>query len=160
MSATLQMVGLRPVRSSDREFLLAVYASTREAELALVDWSDEQKDAFVRHQFEAQTAHYLEHYTGASFKVIEVDGEPAGRLYVARWEDEIRVMDIALLPEHRGTGIGTRLLRDLLDEAEASGKKVTVHVELNNPALRLYQRLGFRPVAERGVYLLLETRPS
>jgi ribosomal protein S18 acetylase RimI-like enzyme len=160
MSATLQMVGLRPVRSSDREFLLAVYASTREAELGLVDWSDEQKDAFVRHQFEAQTAHYLERYTGASFKVIEVDGEPAGRLYVARWEDEIRVMDIALLPEHRGTGIGTRLLRDLLDEAEASGKKVTVHVELNNPALSLYQRLGFRPVAERGVYLLLETRPS
>ena len=92
--------------------------------------------------------------------MIEVDGEPAGRLYVARWEDEIRVMDIALLPEHRGAGIGTRLLRDLLDEAEASGKKVTVHVELNNPALTLYQRLGFRPVAERGVYLLLETRAS
>src|SRR5215211_5883167 len=117
-------------------------------------------EAFLRRQFEAQDAHYREHYDGASFDVIEVDGEPAGRLYVARWEDEIRIMDIALLPEQRGAGIGTRLLRDLLDEGRRTGKRVSIHVEKHNRALRLYERLGFAPVADRGVYLLLERPPA
>ena len=150
--------GLRPARADDRDFLLRLYASTREEELRLVDWSDEQKAAFVQQQFEAQDAYYREHYDPATFDVIEVDGEAAGRLYVARWEDEIRIIDIALVPEYRGRGIGTRLLRDLLDEAAASGKRLSIHVELNNPARRLYERLGFGPVEERGVYLLMEAR--
>jgi ribosomal protein S18 acetylase RimI-like enzyme len=152
--------GLRPARAEDRDFLLRVYASTREEELRVVDWSDEQKAAFVQQQFEAQDAYYREHYDPASFDVIEVDGEPAGRLYVARWEDEIRIMDIALIPEHRGRGTGTALLRDLLDEGARSGKRVSIHVEMNNPALRLYERLGFAPIEERGVYLLLEATPA
>ena len=136
-----------------------MYASTREEELRLVDWSDAQKAAFVRQQFEAQDAYYRENYDPATFDVIEVDGEPAGRLYVARWEDEIRIIDIALLPEHRGCGVGTALLRELLDEAAEAGKRLSIHVELNNPAQRLYERLGFAPVEERGVYLLMEARP-
>ena len=115
--------GLRPARAEDREFLLRVYASTREEELRLVDWSDEQKAAFVRQQFEAQDAYYREHYDPATFDVIEADGTPAGRLYVARWEDEIRIIDIALLPEHRRRGIGTALLRALLDEAGEAGMR-------------------------------------
>src|SRR5205814_7139129 len=108
---------LRPSGAEDRDFLLRVYASTREEELRLVDWSDEQKAVFVQQQFAAQDAYYREHYDPATFDVIEVDGEPAGRLYVARREDEIRIMDIALLPEYRGRGIGTALIRALLDEA-------------------------------------------
>ena len=151
---------LRPARAEDRDSLLRVYASTREEELRLVDWSDEQKAAFVGMQFEAQDAYYREHYHPATFDVIEVDGEPAGRLYVARWEDEIRIIDIALLPEHRGRGIGTALLRALLDEAAHGGKRLSIHVELNNPARRLYERLGFAPIEERGVYLLMEAAPS
>ena len=91
--------------------------------------------------------------------MIEDGGEPIGRLYVARWEDEIRIMDIALLPEHRGHGIGTALLRALLDEAAEAGKRLSIHVELNNPARRLYERLGFAPVEERGVYVLMEAAP-
>ena len=150
---------LRPARAEDRDFLLRVYASTREEELRLVDWGDEQKAAFVRQQFEAQDAYYREHYDPATFDVIEVDAEPVGRLYVARWEDEIRIIDIALLPEHRGRGIGTALLRALLDEAAEAGKRLSVHVELNNPSRRLYERLGFAPVEERGVYMLMETAP-
>jgi len=75
---------LRPAADGDRDFLLRVYASTREEELRLVDWSTEQKAAFVRMQFEAQDSYYREHYASAAFDVIEVDGEPAGRLYVAR----------------------------------------------------------------------------
>jgi ribosomal protein S18 acetylase RimI-like enzyme len=147
---------LRPARAEDRDFLLRVYASTREEELRPVDWSAEQKAAFVQQQFEAQDAYYREHYDPATFDVIEVDGEPAGRLYVARWEDEIRIVDIALLPEHRGRGTGTALVRALLDEAAAAGKRLSIHVEVNNPARRLYERLGFAAVEERGVYVLME----
>ena len=151
--------GLRPARAEDRDFLLRVYGSTREEELRLVDWSVEQKAAFVQQQFEAQDAYYREHYFPATFDVIEVDGTPAGRLYVARWEDEIRIIDIAILPEHRGRGTGTALLRALLAEAAEAGKRLSIHVELNNPARRLYERLGFAPVEERGVYVLMEATP-
>ena len=150
---------LRPVTTDDRDFLLRVYASTRDEELRLVDWSDEQKAAFVEQQFEAQDAYYREHYHPATFDVIEDAGAPVGRLYVARWEDEIRIMDITLLPEHRGRGIGTALLRALLGEAAEAGKRLSIHVELNNPARGLYERLGFAPVEERGVYVLMETAP-
>ena len=133
---------LRPARADDRDFLLRVYASTREEELRLVDWSDEQKAAFVQQQFEAQDAYYREHYDPATFDVIEVDGEPAGRLYVARWEEEIRIVDVALLPEHRGRGIGTTVIRALLDEAAAWGKRLSIHVEKHNPARRLTSGSG------------------
>jgi ribosomal protein S18 acetylase RimI-like enzyme len=147
---------LRQAVPEDRDFLLRVYASTRADEMLLVDWNDEQKDAFLRMQFEAQDAYYRENYGSATFDVIEVDGEPGGRLYVARWADEIRIIDIALLPEHRGVGIGTALLSALLDEAAEAGKRLSIHVEVNNPARRLYERLGFVEVEEQGVYLLME----
>jgi ribosomal protein S18 acetylase RimI-like enzyme len=152
-------IALRRVSASDREFLLQVYASTREEELRLVDWSAEQKAAFVRMQFEAQDTDYRRNYAAASFDVIEVEREPAGRLYVDRRGDEIRIIDIALLPEHRGHGIGTTLIRQLLEEAAASGKRLSIHVELHNPARQLYERLGFVPVSEQGIYLLMEVTP-
>jgi ribosomal protein S18 acetylase RimI-like enzyme len=140
--------------------LYSIYASTRAEELAVVPWDDAQKDAFVRMQFEAQDAWYREHYADASFDVIVVDGEPAGRLYVHRGETEIRIVDIALLPARRGQGIGSSLLRDLLAEADAAGKSVTIHVERLNPALRLYERLGFSVAEDKGVYLFLERPPA
>lgn len=146
---------LRPVTDDDRELLLRVYGSTRVDELALVDWSEAQKHAFIEMQFTAQDSHYREHYPTASFDVVVVDGAPAGRLYVDRQPDEIRIVDIALLPEHRNTGLGTRLVRMVLAEAAASDRTVTLHVEVFNPARRLYERLGFRPVADRGVHLLM-----
>ena len=111
-------------------------------------------------QFDAQDAHYREHYAGATYEVIEVDGVPAGRLYVHRRPKEIRLVDIALLPRFRGTGIGTRLLAELIAEAKGRGVSLTIHVEMSNPARRLYERLGFAPVEEHGVYLLMERRPE
>jgi ribosomal protein S18 acetylase RimI-like enzyme len=124
-----------------------------------VPWDDAQKDAFLRMQFDAQDAWWREHYTGATFDVILVDGEPAGRLYVHRRATEIRIVDIALLPEHRRNGVGSSLLRKLLAEADAAAKCVTIHVERMNPALRLYERLGFAVAEDKGVYLFLERRP-
>ena len=122
-------------------------------------WDDTQKDSFLRMQFEAQDHWYREQMPDASFDVVLVDGAPAGRLYVDRRDDEIRIVDIALLPEHRSRGIGTSLLGELLREADAAGKSVTIHVERLNPALRLYERLGFSVAEDKGIYLFLERRP-
>lgn len=152
---------LRPIREEDMEFLLRLYATTRAEEMAMVtDWTDEQKEQFVRMQFQAQHAWYQEHYGGARLDLVLADGSPAGRFYVHRRETEIRLMDISLLPEYRNRGIGTALLKELFAESGATGKPVTIHVEKYNPAMRLYERLGFVPIADRGVYLLLQRVPS
>jgi ribosomal protein S18 acetylase RimI-like enzyme len=152
-------VTLRPATDADRDFLFDVYASTRTEELAPVPWSDDEKDAFLRQQAEAQDAHYRGTYTDTTYSVILTGGEPAGRLYVARWEDEIRIVDIALLPEHRGNGLGTALLQELIEESEAAGKPLSIHVEQNNPARPLYDRLGFEEAGEFGVYVLMRRAP-
>ena len=142
------------------DFLLRLYWTTRAEEMAMVtDWTDEQKDAFVRMQFQAQHAWYQEHYGDAQFDLVLADGMPAGRLYVHRRVAEIRLVDISLLPEYRSGGIGTALLHELFAESAESGKPVTIHVEKYNPAMRLYERLGFVPIADRGVYLLLQRSP-
>jgi GNAT superfamily N-acetyltransferase len=155
-SGTSEFPRLRTARPEDEQFLRAVYASTRAVELARVLWSNEQKRAFTDMQFAAQDADYRRNYPDAQYSIIEVQGVPAGRLYVDRCSKEIRIIDIALIPEHRRTGIGTKLLRALQDEARAAGKTLTIHVEKFNPALRLYQRFGFRQIEDKGVYLFLE----
>lgn len=152
---------MRPIQEEDLEFLLRLYSTTRAEEMAMVtDWTDEQKDAFVRMQFQAQHAWYQEHYGDAQFALVLVEGIPAGRLYVHRRAAEIRLVDISLLPEYRNGGIGTALLGELFAESAESGKPVTIHVEKFNPAMRLYERLGFVPVADHGVYLLLKRSPT
>jgi GNAT superfamily N-acetyltransferase len=149
-------IDLRPAGPADAEFLYRVYASTRYEELAPLCWEPAQVEAFLRMQFRAQDAHYRQHYPDAAFDVILLGGVPAGRLYVDRWPDQIRVMDITLLPEFRGAGVGTLLLTRLQAEATADGRRVSIHVERFNPARRLYQRLGFIPAGSTGVYDLLE----
>lgn len=153
-------ITLRPIRADDQSFLLGLYASTREQELAALPWDNAQKAAFVRMQFDAQHAQYQEHYAGAAFDVILVDGRSAGRLYVERGEGEMRIVDMTLVPDWRNRGIGTRLLRELQAEAAAAHTPLRIHVERFNPALRLYQRLGFRQIADRGVYLFMEWRAA
>jgi ribosomal protein S18 acetylase RimI-like enzyme len=158
VSAPRPSVTLRPATDEDRPFLLRVYASTREPELEAAGMPSEQRRAFVAQQFEAQSHAYAA-YRDTSFEIVLVDGEPAGRLIVARWPEELRVVDIALLPEYRGRGIGGALMREVIEEAEERGVKTAIHVERFNPAQRLYARLGFRLVSEDGVYMLLE-RPA
>lgn len=154
-------ITLRPITPDDMELLLRIYHSTREEELAMVlDWTEEMKAAFVRQQFEAQHAWYRDHYEGAQFDVILVDGAPAGRLYVHRRAGEIRLVDITFLPDFRKGGLGTSILHDLLAEGREVSKPVTIHVEVFNPAMRLYERLGFVPVEERGPYRLMKWSPS
>jgi ribosomal protein S18 acetylase RimI-like enzyme len=150
---------LRPTRAEDETFLRRLYASTREAELAPLPWTDAQKETFLAQQFDAQDLHYRTHFPAASFEVIEREGAPRGRLTIDRRDDEICVLDIALVPEQRGMGIGGALLRGLLAEAEAKGQRVVLHVQHANPALRLYRRLGFRALRDEGIYLLLAWCP-
>lgn len=151
-------IAFRPETDQDREFLFRLYAGTREEEMKLVDWTDEQKEAFLRQQFEAQTAHYRKNYLGAEYWIILRSGAPIGRLYLHQSPGDLRIMDIALVPNHRGSGIGGGLLRDIQQKAAAAGSAVSIHVEQFNPALRLYERLGFRRIGEHGVYYLLEWR--
>jgi len=160
VSPTNVGVALRLVRAGDEAHLFKVYASTRSEELAQVAWDDGQKESFLRMQFDAQRKFYESEYPGAAFQLILVADEPAGRLYMHRREREIRIMDIALLPEFRGHGIGTKLLNEILAEGARTARPVTIHVESFNPAQRLYERLGFTKVASNGVYHLLEWRPS
>ncbi len=150
---------LRVATEADLDVLFEIYASTRTEELAVVPWTDAQKEAFLRMQFQAQHQYYRQTYPDARFDVIVHGDTPVGRLYVDRREDEIRLIDIALLPAHRARGIGSALLGELLAEAERAGKPVRIHVEHNNPARRLYERLGFRPLEDRGVYLFMEWAP-
>jgi len=152
--------GLRPAGSGDAELLYRIYASTREDELAVVPWEPAQKEAFLRMQFAAQDRYYHATFPAASYDLIVSGEEVLGRLYVDRGEAAWLVLDIALLPEHRGRGIGARLLTDVLAEAGAAAKPVQIHVERFNPAQRLYDRLGFRQVADEGVYLRLEWNPG
>jgi len=153
-------VALRPIEAGDEAFLQRVYASTRQEELAPVPWTDAQKSEFLWMQFRAQHAHYQQHYPGARFSVILENGAPVGRLYVHPRADELRLVDIALLPEARGRGTGRTLILEVLEEARARAVCVRIHVEQSNRALGLYTRLGFRPVGENGIYLLLEWRPG
>lgn len=148
----------------DESFLCRLYASTRTHEMSLTGWPPEAQEAFLRQQFQFQTIHYHRYYPNASFQVILIDDRPGGRIYVDYESAEILLIDIALLPEHRGAGIGGWILGNLLDEAARNRKRVTLHVEPHNPALRLYQRLGFHMIEEPGLNapmsLLLEWRPE
>jgi GNAT superfamily N-acetyltransferase len=152
--------GLRPAGPGDAELLYRIYASTRQDELAVVPWDAAQKEAFLRMQFAAQDRYYHANFPAASYHLVVSGDEVLGRLYVDRGETAWLVIDLALLPEHRGRGLGTRLLCDVLAEAGAAAKPVRIHVEQFNPARRLYDRLGFRLIADEGVYLLLEWKPG
>jgi len=149
----------RPIRPDDEAFLYEVYTSTRLDELAVVDWDEAHTAALLHQQFTAQHQFYQERYTQTDFLIILRDAVPVGRLYVARWQDEIRIVDIALLPPYRNTGIGTAILRGILAEAAVAHQPVRIHVEKFNPALRLYERLGFAPIEDKGVYLFMEWSP-
>lgn len=153
-------IGLRPIRDEDHDFLYRLYASTRAEELAAVDWSEEETERFLRFQFDAQHTYYQEQFPEARFDLVLVDGAAAGRLYADSREDEIRLIDIALLPDFRRRGIGGRLMARVLDEARDAGLPVQIHVEQNNPAMRLYDRLGFQQVEDQGVYYLMRWQPE
>lgn len=153
-------MSLRAERVDDWEFVVALYASTRADELAPVPWPAQAKEDFLRSQCELQRDHYRRYYPGARYSIIERNGVPIGRHYVHETATEIRLMDIALVPEERGNGVGTPLVTKLLESAATRGLSVTLHVEPDNPAQRMYARLGFHLIEERGAYHFLGWDPA
>ncbi|HYJ30832.1 MAG TPA: GNAT family N-acetyltransferase [Allosphingosinicella sp.] len=152
-------IAYRPATEDDLPLLAEIYISTRREEVAQTGWPAEQQEAFLRHQHAAQHDHYAKAYKDAERLVIERGGEGIGRLYLFEGAEEMRIVDIALLPDARGAGIGEAILRDVCEDVAGRGRIVTIHVEKFNPAQRLYQRLGFVAIEEKGVYDLMAWRP-
>jgi ribosomal protein S18 acetylase RimI-like enzyme len=150
-------ITLRPADLNDEALLYQLYAGARAEEVGAWGWDSAQQEAFLSLQFRAQQAHYSE-YPNADHRIILANGRPIGRLFVSELEDEFRLVDIALLPEHRNAGIGRTLIRKLLDQARLSGKAVRLHVEKTNRAQRLYERLGFAEIGDAGSHLFMEWR--
>jgi ribosomal protein S18 acetylase RimI-like enzyme len=154
------MLQLRPESPTDRDFLYQLYVSTRLPEMALTGWNEHQVEAFLRMQFDLQHNQYLQNYPSASCDIISIDDTPAGRLYVDRSGDRILIIDISLLPEFKGKGVGGTFLRKLTDEADVRGIDMSLHVEVNNPIRTFYQSLGFRELEQRGMYYYMERATS
>ncbi len=156
MTLLADQIRLRPVAPADDSFILSAYSSTRADELQQVPWTTEQKEAFVKMQFAAQKEHYATSYPQASHDVICVDETAAGRIYLDRGPESFHILDITVLPQYRNQGIGSILLRRLLEEAGQSGKAVTIYVETFNPSVRLFERLGFQKAQEKDFLLLMK----
>lgn len=152
-------INLRSFEPGDGEFSYAVYASTRADEMALVDWNADQKTTFLRMQFNAQKIHYERYYPQAEYKIIQRAEQPIGRMIIDRSKNPILLIDIALIPEFRNQGIGTGLIMDLINEAALLRQSVILHVELFNPGLKLYERLGFIKTSEHGIYYEMTWTP-
>ena len=154
-------VQLREFDENDNEALYRIFVDSRNDLLnAVADWGEAQRKEFLHGQFRAQQDQYRRQYPTARFDMIVADGKVVGNFYVAPGDDEILLVDINLLPGLRNQGIGRALLQDLLDESERSNKPVSLHVMRGNPAIQLYQRLGFRPVGEQDVHCRMEWQPA
>jgi ribosomal protein S18 acetylase RimI-like enzyme len=159
-SAAAFGLSFRAATDQDLPFLAALYASTRAEEVAQAGWPEEVQSAFLKQQHEAQHAHYSNVYADAERLILLQNGEAIGRLYLAEWESEIRIVDISLVPASRGRGLGEALLRDVQEDAARRSKGVSIHVETFNPARRLYGRLGFAVIEDKGIYNLMMWRPD
>lgn len=152
---------LRPATPADQAFLRAVYASTRADELALLGhWSEDALQAFVELQQQAQNSGYHQQYPQAELSIIVSDGQAVGRLWLARLASELRLLDLSLLPPWRGQGLGGQCLRHLQAQASRLGQGLSLHVEINNRALRLYQALDFEIQGQQGLHLHMLWRPA
>lgn len=156
--ANEKLISLRPATGDDREFLLAIYETSREVELAMTPWDAAQKRLFAGLQLDAQTRHYEELYPDATHDIILHNDEPVGRIYVDRGEDQIAILDITVAPKHRKKGIGTALVKALLQEAGRTERSVRIYVENFNPSQKLFRDLGFEVAGEKDLNLMFQWR--
>ena len=154
-----QLLSLRLATPDDEDFLFQLFADTRAGEFNLVDLNNSQRHALIKMQFNAQRYQYNTSYPEAKNEIVLWANLPVGRLLVDESEHESTLVDIALLSEHRNSGIGTRLIRTLLRNAARAGKSVRLHVLRSNPAQRLYERLGFSLINQDAVYVEMVWHP-
>lgn len=151
---------LRPALAEDSALLRQIFAGTRAEEMALMPLPDAQKDQLLEMQFRAQDGQYRSTYPGACFDLVLLHGAVVGRLYVDRSASHIVLIDISLLPQYRGGGVGTQLLLGLRREAGATGRPVLLQVRRGNRALRLYHALGFTITGDSGAYFSMQWEPA
>jgi ribosomal protein S18 acetylase RimI-like enzyme len=151
---------LREVSLLDEAFLLGLYLSVREAEMAMVPWTDEQRSAFVRHQYAAQRNHYRAEYPAAQHSILFKDDVPVGMLYIDFTQADVKIIDLIISPSSRNLGIGSSLLQVLQSEASRLQKPLTVFVDQQDRSINLFERLGFKPVEEQGMHILLEWKAT
>ena len=157
---TARSITLRLFTKTDLPFVRELYASTRSDEMAMVPWTDEQRNAFVQMQFQSQVDHYRQHFPLATQHIILEDKRAVGRLYIERLEKEINIIDVTIAPQERNSGIGTFLLRDLIEEADRTKKILGIYVENFNPSLNFFKRLGFVATEEEGIHVHLQWFPE
>lgn len=145
-------IACRAMTDEDLPFVARLYASTRADELAATGWPEEMRAQFLDQQHRAQHRHYRSAWPEGEWLILEQDGAPIGRLYLGEDKASVRLIDISLIPESRGAGLGGGILADLLRDAAVRGKSVVLHVEKGNRARRLYERLGFAAVEDKGAY--------
>jgi ribosomal protein S18 acetylase RimI-like enzyme len=149
----------RPAEESDVALLFELYAATREHELAMVPWNDDQKRAFLEMQFRAQRTGYAAKYPAAAHEIICLGERGVGRIYWSNEPERIHILDITIAPASRNAGIGSGVLHEILALADRDGKPVTIYVEPFNPSRRLFERIGFGIAINDEVNMLLE-RPA
>ena len=146
----------RPGCAADQDFLFGVFCSAQAEKFESLSLLPDQQEQLLRMQYQAQRRAYLGQYPDADFDLVLINGVPAGNLYALRGPDKFVLIDITLLPEHRNSGVGADLVRQLITKASAAGKALNAHVSKENPAWRLWRRLGFRKISDDGVYLTIE----
>jgi len=160
MQLARSKVGFRIIEDKDRPFLFDLYASTRAWEFEHTVWTAADKQDFLDRQFKAQDLHYLRAFPNAIRRIVQIDGMDIGRLYIDRQDDCLRIIEFTLAPTARGRGIGSDILRSLMNEAHGGKVPVRLHVEKQSPALKLYLRLGFRAVSDQGHHCAMEWMPN
>ena len=153
-------VALRPEREDDRDFRYQLFCDSRQPEFKLL-LAPPVYEQVMAHQFHAQTVSYRNQFPQARFDIIELAGRSIGRIVVDRPGAFLHIIDQAIIPELRGRGIGTAIMRVLMDEARSANIPVRLEVASeNDPSARLYLRLGFVAVAHSPMYIAMEWRPE
>ena len=153
-------ISFRPVTVQDRDLLLRLYASTRERELALVPWDAGQKALFLQHQFASQDQHYGAYFPDADYSIVVHNGKDAGRIFVTRDEAHIHVLEFTILPEHRGAGVGTEIVRRLQEEARSKALPLTTYLDQFSDSQAWLERRGFTRMADEGIHYKMQWTPS
>ncbi|HEV7395850.1 MAG TPA: N-acetyltransferase [Pyrinomonadaceae bacterium] len=159
MPETAPKITIRPATAGDHEFLVALFASTRTDELQALSWDPVQAQMFINIQYNAQQQSYRLGYPSAENNIIMSDEQPVGRMLVDRTSDVIRLVDIAILSEHRNLGLGSYVISSLLDEGIKTRRPVKLSVFQTNPAIHLYERLGFQITGTESLYLDMSRFP-
>jgi ribosomal protein S18 acetylase RimI-like enzyme len=152
------MLHTRPFCSEDEQFLFDLYTSTRAEELRLWDWNKSTKQEFLTLQWKAQQQFYLMQYPNTDHQIILLKNIRIGRILLSDTDNDIRLVDLSLLPDSRNLGIGTTLLKHLQTEASVTNRPIRLSVLKQNPAKRLYERIGFSITGDNDIYAYMEWR--